>query len=109
MEQIKSVHEAKARIFKALAHPTRLYLLEKIYFEPMCVSDLLEGLDANVSTVSRHLLELKRAGIVEDEKKGKNVYYKLSMPCVLEMFSCVDKEIYDRGVRDKGVRDRGSD
>ena len=102
MEKIRSVHEAKSRIFKALAHPTRLYLLEKIYFEPMCVSDLMEGLDADISTVSRHLTALKSAGIVEDEKKGVHVYYKLSMPCVLEMFSCVDKEIYDRGVRDRG-------
>jgi len=103
MEKIKNVYEAKTRIFKALAHPTRLYLLEKIYFEPMCVSDLMEGLDTSVSTVSRHLRELKRAGIVEDEKKGLQVYYKLSMPCVLEMFSCVDKEIYDRGVRDRNA------
>ena len=101
MESIRSLYEAKSRIFKALAHPTRLYLLEKIYFEPMCVTDLMEGIDANVSTVSRHLSELKRAGIVEDEKKGVHVFYKLSMPCVLEMFSCVDKEIYERGVRDR--------
>ena len=101
MENIKSTYEAKSRIFKALAHPTRLYLLDKIYFEPMCVSDLMEGLDADVSTVSKHLLELKRAGIVEDTKKGKKVYYKLSMPCVLEMLNCVATEIYDRGVRDR--------
>ena len=98
MEKIKSVYEAKSRIFRALAHPTRLFLLEKIYFKPLCVSELMEGLDANVSTVSRHLLELKRAGIVEDEKRGNQIYYKLSMPCVLEMFSCVEKEIHDRGV-----------
>ena len=101
MELVKSVHEAKSRIFKALAHPTRLYMLEKIYFEAMCVSDLMEGLDADVSTVSRHLSVLKRAGIVEDEKKGTQVFYKLTMPCVLEMLSCVEKEIYDRGVRDR--------
>ena len=75
--------------------------MEKIYFEPMCVSDLMEGLDADVSTVSKHLNELKRAGIVEDERKGRKIYYKLSMPCVLEMFGCVDREIYERGVRDK--------
>ena len=100
MEKIKSVYEAKARIFKALAHPTRLYLLEKIYFEPMCVSDLMDGLGMNVSTVSRHLSELKRAGIVEDEKRGVHVFYKLSMPCVLEMFSCVEREIWERSVRD---------
>jgi ArsR family transcriptional regulator len=102
MENIKSVYEAKARIFKALAHPTRLYLLEKIYFEPLCVSDLMEGLELDVSTVSKHLQELKRAGIVEDEKKGKRIYYRLSMPCVLEMFGCVDREIWERGVRDRG-------
>ena len=77
-------------------------LLDRIYFEPLCVSDLMEGLELDVSTVSKHLRELKRAGIVEDEKKGKRIYYKLSMPCVLEMLSCVDKEVYERGVRDRG-------
>ena len=101
MEKIKSTNEAKARIFKALAHPTRLVLLDRIYFEPMCVSDLMEGLELDVSTVSKHLRELKRAGIVEDEKKGRKIFYKLSMPCVLEMFGCVDREIWERGVRDK--------
>jgi len=101
MELIKSVNEAKSRIFKALAHPTRLHLLEKIYFEAMCVSDLMEGLDADVSTISRHLSVLKRAGVVEDEKKGTQVFYKLSMPCVLEMLGCVEREIYEKGVRDR--------
>lgn len=109
MENFKNVHEAKARIFKALAHPTRLYLLEKIYFEQMCVSDLMEGLDVDVSTVSRHLSELKRVGIVEDEKRGAQVYYKLSMPCVLEMFSCVEREIWERGIRDRSDGDRSDD
>ena len=101
MEKIKNTFEAKALIFKALAHPTRLRLLDRIYFEPMCVSDLMEGLDADVSTVSKHLQELKRAGIVEDERKGRKIYYKLAMPCVLEMLSCVATEIWERGVRDR--------
>ncbi len=42
-----------------------------------------------MSTVSKHLSVLKSAGIVADEKRGQQVYYRLKMPCVLRFFDCV--------------------
>jgi len=41
-------------------------------------------------TVSRHLSQLKSAGIVEDEKRGAQVFYRLRVPCVLNFFKCVE-------------------
>jgi ArsR family transcriptional regulator len=40
-------------------------------------------------TVSRHLAQLRHAGIVEDDKRGSQVFYKLKTPCVMNFFKCV--------------------
>jgi DNA-binding transcriptional ArsR family regulator len=40
-------------------------------------------------TVSRHLSQLRQAGIVEDDKRGAQVFYRLRVPCVLNFFRCV--------------------
>ena len=44
----------------------------------------------DMSTVSRHLAVLKNAGIIEDHKRGSQVYYKLRVNCVLDFFECVE-------------------
>jgi ArsR family transcriptional regulator len=93
---------AKASIFKAMAHPTRVYLVQRIYAGEMCVTDLMDGLDADVSTISRHLSVLKNAGVVRDERRGSMVFYSLAMPCVVEMLSCVAKELDQKsGIRNQ--------
>ena len=101
MMGINAIHKAKARIFKALAHPTRLLLVERLSGVELCVSELMEGLQSDVSTVSSHLSVLRNAGIVEDERRGTMVYYRLVMPCVVEMLGCVEAELWDKGVRAK--------
>jgi ArsR family transcriptional regulator len=45
---------------------------------------------ADMSTVSRHLAILKGVGIVEDDKRGAQVYYRLRVQCVLNFFECVE-------------------
>ncbi|MBZ0269189.1 metalloregulator ArsR/SmtB family transcription factor, partial [bacterium] len=62
--------EARARIIKSLAHPTRLYLVDELSRGERCVCDLTELVGTDVSTVSKHLALLRNAGIVDDEKRG---------------------------------------
>ena len=45
------------------------------------------------STISKHLSVLKQTGIVEDDKRGKQVYYKLKVPCVMNFMHCVEAVI----------------
>ena len=45
---------------------------------------------ADTSTVSKHLSLLKNAGIVRDDKRGKQIFYQLTMPCVLRFLDCVE-------------------
>ena len=92
----KNLYNAKAKVFKALGHPTRLWITEKLAHGECCVNSLVEPLKADFSTVSKHLSVLKEAGIVDDEKRGKQVYYSLKVPCVLSFMSCVEDVIEDR-------------
>jgi DNA-binding transcriptional ArsR family regulator len=89
-KKTKSLFEARARIIKALAHPTRLFIVDQLSRGERCVCELTEMIEADVSTVSKHLSVLKSVGIVTDEKRGTQVYYKLKVPCVLNFFSCVE-------------------
>ena len=86
----KALFEARARIIKALAHPTRLYFVDQLAQGERCVCELQEMVDADVSTVSKHLAVLRNAGIVRDEKRGSKVFYSLYTPCVLNFFACVE-------------------
>ena len=86
-------YEAKAKIIKAMAHPTRLFVVDKLSKKEKCVCELTEMIGADVSTVSKHLSILKAAGIVQDDKRGSSVYYQLKMPCVLSFFKCVESVI----------------
>ena len=85
--------EARARIAKAIAHPTRLFILDQLTKEETCVCELTEMVGADISTVSKHLAVLKNAGLVQDEKRGVQVYYRIKCPCVTNMFACLESVI----------------
>ena len=86
----KQKYEARARIIKAMAHPSRLLIVDELSRGERCVCELTEMIGADVSTVSKHLSILRNAGIISDEKRGVQVFYTLKCPCVLNFFSCVE-------------------
>ena len=89
----KPLLEAKANVFKALGHPTRLWIAEQLARGEMCVCEFAEQLDVDFSTISKHLAVLKQAGVVVDDKRGKMVYYRLKVPCVLQCMPCVEEVV----------------
>ena len=82
--------EARARVIKAMAHPTRLFIVDELSRGERCVCELTEMVGSDISTVSKHLSLLRNAGIVQDEKRGSQVWYSLRCPCVLKFFECVE-------------------
>ncbi len=86
----------RTRVLKAMAHPSRLLMLERLSEGECCVCDLRSLVGADLSTVSKHLSLMRRAGLVEDRRAGLKVFYKLRVPCVMRFFDCVD------AVRDEG-------
>ncbi|MBV6481486.1 MAG: hypothetical protein DIKNOCCD_01209 [bacterium] len=94
-------YEARANVAKALAHPSRLLILDALQEKEMCVCDLTSLVGADQSTVSKHLAVLKQAGFLETRKEGPMVYYRLMIPCLDSFFSCVEAVILKR--RDAGI------
>ena len=91
MTQKSSVAQfkAQAQVFKALAHPGRLLMVDELSRGDRCVCELAALVGSEMPTVSRHLSLLKNAGIVDDEKRGAQVFYRLVTPCVMSFFECV--------------------
>jgi len=85
----KDRYSAQAGILKALAHPTRLLILNSLKKKETCVCELRELVGDDMSTVSRHLSVLKNAGLVAARREGNWLYYRLVCPCVLEFTACI--------------------
>ena len=90
MAKTKSTNfKAQAQVVKALAHPCRLLKLYELSRGERCVCELAALVGSEMPTVSRHLAQLRNAGIVVDEKRGAQVFYRLVTPCVMNFFQCV--------------------
>lgn len=87
----KSSISSPEAVFKALGHPARLRIVRQLSAGEHCVCDLVQAGDLGWSTVSRHLSVLREAGIVQDEKRGLQVFYTLSLPCVAQFIACLDE------------------
>lgn len=96
-------YQARAQVMKALAHPTRLFLVDQLAEGERCVCELAEKVDADLSTVSRHLTVLRQAGLVQDEKRGQQVWYSLKVPCILNFFGCVEDVLHANAQRARQV------
>jgi ArsR family transcriptional regulator, arsenate/arsenite/antimonite-responsive transcriptional repressor len=87
---------ARAEILKAMAHPTRLLIIDELEKNERCVGELTEMIGADTSTVSKHLLVLKNAGLIEDDKRGQMVYYSLKCSCIPKFLACIESVLKER-------------
>jgi DNA-binding transcriptional ArsR family regulator len=91
-------NEARARILKALAHPTRILIVDRLSVKPCCVYELTRIVGADISTISKHLAVLRHAGIIANTKEGRKVTYSLETPCILRFIGCVE-EVMEKNAR----------
>jgi ArsR family transcriptional regulator, arsenate/arsenite/antimonite-responsive transcriptional repressor len=66
------------RLLGALADPTRLRLLRLLHRQELCVCELMDALRLPQYKVSRHLREMRRAGVVEATRSGRWMHYRIS-------------------------------
>lgn len=92
----KDIYKYRAQIIKAMAHPSRLMILDALAEGEKCVNELQQLVGSDMSTVSKHLAVLRAAGIVEDRKQGLNVFYRLRVPCLMDFLSCVEAVMAER-------------
>ncbi|MFP4432398.1 MAG: ArsR/SmtB family transcription factor [Spirochaetaceae bacterium] len=103
-EQDRLKAEARAAVLKALAHPTRVYMVDVIAREgPQCVCELTERVGVDTSTVSRHLSLLKSAGLLFDRKEGTTVYYDLTCDCISDFMSGLEGVLRARHKREQAA------
>jgi len=80
----------RAEVVKAMAHPTRLFIMSRLAEKRHCVNELHELFECDLSTVSKHLTVLRKAGIIIDKKEGTQVYYALKVPCIMNFMNCIE-------------------
>ncbi len=68
-------------------------MLEKLRERPWCVCELAASVGVDKSVASKHLSQLKAAGLIDDERRGTLVEYRLVAPCVLDMSECAERTI----------------
>lgn len=90
--------QIRAEILKAMAHPTRLFIMTELSHEKYSVNELQKLIRSDVSTVSKHLSVLKKAGILIDEKVGTKVFYTLKNPCIMNFMKCIEILIKENAV-----------
>lgn len=88
----------QVQVFKALGHETRARIIAILADEgEKHVTELVERLGFDQSTISRHLGVLKTSGIVDSRKEGLNVVYSLAMPCVRQFMKCLEAKCDHNG------------
>lgn len=79
--------EVKARLFRGLADPSRLRVLEALREEPRCVSDIVEATGLSQPNASSHLTCLWECGLVDRDQRGRFVYYRIADARVASLLS----------------------
>ncbi len=87
----KEKFEKAAYILKAVAHPTRLAIIQLLDVqENLMVNEICETLKCEQSLISHHLINMKLRGILKSHKDGLNVYYSLKEREITNLLTCIE-------------------
>ena len=76
--QKTTLSDPDVRLFQALADPTRLAIIRELAGSPeVCACDFTTCCDVRQPTVSHHLRVLREAGVIESERRGNSIFYRL--------------------------------
>ncbi len=85
MRSTNTSYNVPAKVFNALAHPSRLEILDLLRDGEACVCHIQAMLDLRQAYISQHLNVLRHAGLVSSRKDGQRVYYHISDAYVFEI------------------------
>jgi ArsR family transcriptional regulator len=77
-------HKKKAQLFKALAHPIRLLIVEKLLEKEQCVNDIRDLFNVSQPNISQHLNILRYSGIINFRQEGNLRCYFLNDPQIIK-------------------------
>lgn len=85
-------YQVRARVARALSHPVRLEIIDFLTeHDEICVCELVDLVAQSQSSVSKHLIVLKEAGIVSSRREGLKIFYRLRARCVQKFLHCLDQ------------------
>ncbi len=90
-KDMKKNCDSVSQILKALAHPQRLLILCQLAEGQKTVGEIESNCEASQSAVSQFLGRMKREGLVQSEKRGQFVYYKIQDPMVKQLIKMLYK------------------
>jgi len=96
-------------ILKALAHPVRLGIVKALHGKgELCACEICGLFDCDRTTASKHLAVLRQAGIIDYERQGKMIIYRLEMPCVNTFLRCIHAISKKEGIAYEETADSGT-
>lgn len=95
-QALQQIFRMQCEICKALAHPLRLALVDKLKNGEAAAADLIADLDISKANLSKHMALLKRGGIVESRREGRQVFYRLVDPEIHEACAIMRSILYRR-------------
>ncbi|MBI3136019.1 MAG: winged helix-turn-helix transcriptional regulator [Bacteroidetes bacterium] len=91
----KKIQEMNADVFKALAHPLRIEVIDILQKKELCFSDILQQAGGIKSNLSQHLSILVEKGILKSRKDSRCTYFKLASPKVAKVRLLVNEILTD--------------
>ena len=93
---MKELNEIHAEMCKVFSNPTRLEILNLLRDEELSVTELIAKTKLNQANISQHLSIMKSKGIVISDRKGKNIYYRLTNPKIIKAFDIIREILSER-------------
>ncbi|MBS3096881.1 winged helix-turn-helix transcriptional regulator [Candidatus Woesearchaeota archaeon] len=93
MKELYSLHAEMCKVF---SNPIRLEILNLLRGKEMSVTELIQKTKLSQANISQHLGIMKSKGIVESNRKGKNIYYKLTNPKIVKAFDIIREVLAER-------------
>jgi len=92
----RRIFEMQCEICKALAHPLRLAIVDRLSGREAAAADLIAGLEISKANLSKHMSLLVHSGIVEPRRDGRQIFYRLTDPEIHQACAIMRSILYRR-------------
>ncbi len=99
----KELYKLHAEVCKIFSNPIRLEILNLLRNKEMSVTELMSKTKLSQANISQHLSIMKNKGIVNSERKGKNIYYMLLNPKIIKAFDIIREVLAERLEKNKKI------
>lgn len=106
---MEPIYELQAEVLKTLAHPRRLEIVHELARGPRTVGRLAESLGVPQPNVSQHLALMRASGVVESERDGREIHYRLTDPDIIAACGLMRQALQRRLARLAAISRRAPD